>query len=256
MNPLRLFFASRMFTLLLALLLLVGATLPAAAATAADTLSSSPGGFQIVASNDNETIVSLAVPAYTLRTVAHPAGACQVVDLDGYAQSGQDGAPQLPVIGTLLGVPAQAMLSAEIISAQSEPLPDSFVACPAPQAVAEEGEAGVLRYVEREAMPDAALFAQSTPYPAQIATVEDLGFMRSQRMARLQISPVQITPATATGIIYRQVQVRVRHAGGSGIRSAEIKSEPDLFEKSLQGTLLNYAQRATLARWRKHTGCL
>lgn len=236
-----------LFSFVLILFVLLGGTLPVAAASVNTEVRHVVPGFQVLASDDQETVIAFTLPEYTLRTVAHQAGACQQLEIEGYAQSGENGAPQLPIAGTLLGVPPQAALSVEVISNRVENLPGSFVACPAAQAVAEEGEDGMIRYVEKEAQPDPALFSQATPYPAEIVTVEDLGFMRSQRMARLQVSPLQINPSAATAVIYSYLEIRLRHAGSPQLRAASAEAEPALFEQSLQGALLNYTNAQ---KWR------
>ena len=58
-----------------------------------------------------------------------------------------------------------------------------------------DAEGRVQDVVEEPAL-DAAVYGADRLYPAEIARVVDLGFMRSQRIVRLEVTPVQVNPVT------------------------------------------------------------
>lgn len=195
--------------------------------------------IQVIYSTADETVLELTTPGYTLEIRNDGYGACQQIQVEGYALGGEAGAPQMPVVGALLGVPAESAVTLTVSEIESESILN-FWPCPAPEAVAEEIADGQLYPIERSIAPDPSFYTQDMFYPSAIAMLEDLGFLRSQRLARIEIAPFQINPATQTLVHHRRVQVTVHHPGGSWVQAAAPVQEPAIFEDMLAGLLLNY----------------
>ncbi|MBI3957561.1 MAG: hypothetical protein HY328_02040 [Chloroflexi bacterium] len=231
----------RLFILLLALLM----TLPTGTGAAAQTAplavaSASANQVSLIASSDDETVFQVDAPAYQLETVAGIDGPCQRMAMDGYETAGASGAPHLPMRSLLLGIPPGATPSLEIVADSAVRLDGVYRICPAPQAVAEEGEGGLIRYVEQAVAADSAVYSQNELFPAVATRISDSGWMGRLQFVRVEIAPFQYNPSDGSLLHHPQMQVRVRHRGA--IAQAASTSGADAFTQSLQGLLLNGAQ--------------
>ena len=221
-------------------------------------------GIHLLRSDDAGILLELHTPTYTIQEKNGLAGACQQLDVPRYAQSGVAGSPQLPVKVAMLGIPAHAEISYHVTSVESHTLSDSpFSICPAPEAVTEQGQGEVVRYVEQDVLPDAAIYEQDQHYPAQTANVHELGFLREQRIVRVELFPFQINPVDGTLLHHRQLRLQIAFKGEvepssrKGLQSAfndQIRPNPFLedsnvshFERTFASTLLNYETART---WR------
>jgi hypothetical protein len=220
-----------------ALLCLVGAQPLTAAPVRAQEVSPR-AGVQVTSSDATGIVLELATPTLTLQDEAGAAGPCRRLTVAGYAQAGAPGTPELPVQSALLGVPADTEFTVAITPLASEVVAGAGALCPAPAAGAEPDDGEAVRYVERPAAPDSALYGQDAPYPAQAATVEEAGYVRSQRVVRVTLYPFQYNPARGELLHHKRLQVRLSFAGG--VTSAAAAGDEGVFEETLATTLLNY----------------
>ena len=202
--------------------------------------STSANQVSLISASDDETVFQVDASAYQLETVAGIDGACQRITMEGYEAAGASGAPHLPMRSLLLGIPAGATASLEIVSDSAVRLPDSYRICPAPQAVAEEGEGGVIAYTEQAVAVDSAVYSQNALFPPTATRISDSGWMGRLQFVRVEIAPFQYNPSDGSLIQHAQMQVRVRHSGGAV--QAAASSGADVFTRSAQGLLLNGAQ--------------
>jgi hypothetical protein len=238
------------FTILMLILLMLASTWPVAAATlAVNSAPTESTGVRILSANGDSTLLELITPAYTLDSVEGVDGPCQQVTIPDFTMMGEPGAPGLAAIGTLLGVPDQAVISLEVVTVQTERL-FGFTPCPVPAAVFEDDGSEFGYYVEKSVAPDPAIYAQNRFLPVEIASFEEVGFFRSQRLVRVMITPFQANPATGELITYPRIQIRLHHPGGARVQAAALPDEPAAFEQMLQSTLLNYTESRP---WRAHS---
>ncbi len=203
-------------------------------------------GVHLLRSDEQGIVLELHTPNYELEEQRQADVVCQRLRVPGYTQSEEAGRPQLPLRVMLLGVPPEAELELEVTPLQTTRVPGYFAVCPAPQAVTEQGEDGLRRYVLRETEPDPAVYGVDSFYPAQIARLDDLGFWRSQRLVRLAISPFQINPLSGELKHYQRLRVALRFQGRIGVASAVMERKE--FETALKGVLVNYEPART---WRQ-----
>ena len=221
-----------------------GAATPAPMAAAAD--------LQLLESDATHIVVELTTPDFRLVDDTGLDGPCRQVAVDGYPQGGAAGEPALPVRVTTIGVPLDAPLHVTATPLESAVVATDFVPCPASQAVREEGDAGVARYVEGPAPADAAVYSRDALFPAEAVLLDDLGRLRSQRLARLELHPFQVNPVAGT--LVRHARLRVEVTFGGAVQAASVTAssvtEAGGFEGQLAGMLLNYA---TARQWRAPT---
>ena len=145
------------------------------------------------------------------------------------------GKPRLPIYAQRIGIPTMGTPVVTVIQARPE-----------------------MRSVENVRItPDDPIFPSLTAssrisqgfYPTQLVEVIPVGFVREQRVASLQINPIQYNPATKQLKIFKSVTFRIDFPPFSKIavsKMGEINENlfPDsqYFESLFQGTLRNYEQ--------------
>jgi hypothetical protein len=240
--------------LTLSLLLSVNAQPTQAATSPAalpQTTGPTTGAIRLLESDGGRIILELTTPAFRLVDDIGVDGPCQRVEIAGYAQGGAAGTPALPVRVTSIGVPAGAAWQVTTTVLETETAATAFTPCPASQAVREEGENGAARYVEAPAPADPSVYGIDAYFPREAALVDDLGQLRSQRLARVELRPFQVNPVTGELVRHGRVRVELTFDAAQvmAASSADV-TEAGGFEQLLAGSLLNYAESR---QWRVPT---
>ena len=189
----------------------------------------------------------MGAPNHTVTTGSSEGTACQTVEAPGYVLSEEAGRPQLPYKVVLLGVPPGADVQVTAETTDTERIAAGLQPCAAPKVSLQLDAEGHAQDITEEPALDAAIYNADRLYPAEIARVVDLGFMRSQRVVRLEVTPVQVNPVTGERLFHKEIRVTLRFRGvegsaASGAESAGLSpaAEPAEFESAFQNTLLNY----------------
>ncbi|MCX7669353.1 MAG: hypothetical protein N2439_04705, partial [Anaerolineae bacterium] len=183
-------------------------------------------------------------PGYQMREMRIEGNRCGEITIAGFTSSEEPGRPRLPYRTVLLGVPPDAELSLEVVTGSVQTRKGTVI-CPAAVGTVAAGPDGRMATVTNAWAPDATIYATDAFYPAQLARLVDLGFMRSQRIVRLEYTPTQINPKTGEVRFYPQVQLRVRFGGR--VDTGRRVDEPADFETIFKNALLNYE---TARHWR------
>lgn len=175
--------------------------------------------------------------------------------LPGFSYTSREGTPELPVMLESLGIPFGATLdvnvkpgkahkqlvSAPILPVETELVAKNFL-----------GEKQVLAdafTVQSSLIENKEIYKASSPYPAKLAEVSQVATVRQQRIAALQLFPVQYQPALNTLIIYESLYVEIKF---SGLKNSEgrtdYEAESSVYEQFFRDTLLNYE---TAKSWRQ-----
>ncbi len=190
-------------------LLLALTPYPAAEAVA----GSIDGPVRLIASDARGISLEMTAPPFELQTAKDTSAAgagfgatgervstvvepCQTVNLNGYVQSADAGKPQLPVKVVLLGVPPDAKLKLKVQPLTSRVVATDASVCPAVTRRVEQEPNGIVTATSYESPRDPAVYSKDRFYPEQNANLVDLGFMRSQRIVRLEVYPFQHNPVT------------------------------------------------------------
>lgn len=148
------------------------------------------------------------------------------------------GAPELPVIDLLIGVPAAGEVTLAFTTGSTENLQGRFdlPAAEVPAPLTDDLTPGTMMQGESN-----ALSAAGTPYPAAQALIAGEAWVRGQRVVRLQIAPFQYTPSTGrlTFTPDFDLAIRFSNPAPSGCTSCAYDVE---FEQVLQEQLVNYEQ--------------
>ncbi len=235
--------------LMTAILLLTWGS-PAAAsgdAQAAARLAAQGGtdGLRLVRSDAQGVVLELAAGGLSLASqgtgraaLTGPETDCLGVRMAGYATSAEAGRPALPVKVVLIGAPPGAE-----VEATAEPLATSRMhapatICPVPTRTPRLSDEGRVLETTEAVVADAEVYSADAFYPPEVVRAVDLGFMRSQRIIRLEIYPLQYNPVSGEIRVNEQLRVALRFTGGT-ILGAPV-AEPEEFENAYRRLLLNY----------------
>lgn len=226
--------------------ILIGASLLPGAAFAAGPEQGSRA--TLVSSGETGVTFVSTAPAFELRSQAAVAAgssaSCATLAAAGLAEDAQAGKPALPVQVVLLAAPPDAALRLDVAPSTPRVAAADVDVCPAQPAASAEGGA------EAAASPemDRAVYGADADYPAQTARLVDLGYMRSQRIVRVEIYPFQYNPIARRLMVVDTTRVTVRFERSDSPAQGAYVAEPDAFEAAFRANLLNYD---TARNWRK-----
>lgn len=224
----------RPFRLVLALLLMAVSTfvgpMPGRAAELGPEV-------RLLRSDREGVVLELETPDIEMVEGAADGAGCASVSAPGLALAQESGRPQLPVKVVLLGVPPDARLSLEAVPLQTAQASLAKTVCPAPRVGVRSNPDGRKESVIEAAPADPTVYAADRSYPAEVARLVELGFLRSQRIVRLELFPVQVNPLAGTLQHHQRMQVSLSFSGNT---DAAFIEEPSEFEEALRGTLANY----------------
>jgi hypothetical protein len=208
--------------------------------------ATSTTGIHLLRSDATGIVVELNTPDYSMATAQGLAGPCQQIAVPGYSQAGAAGLPQLPEAVTLIGLPPTVPVTFTVTALESSEIALSAPICPAPAAVVQTTADEITGYNEEAAAPDATVYKQALPYPATLATLQEMGFMRSQRIARIAFRPFQMNPLAGTLLYHRRLQVQISF--GRALPASSTVNEEASQEQTLAQLLLNYS---SARNWRQ-----
>lgn len=233
-----------------------------AAAPAVDAAPQTASGITLLDADEGSMTLAFDFDLNQLQVDPSPSvdatgRTCQNVILAGAVADETPGLPGLPLVSKLVGIPPGVEVSVKSVELDPVTLPGVYHICPALDKGTQVDDAGTGTYVESKVQPDPAVYGVALPYPAQTVAFGDLGYMRSQRLGRVQVSPVQIDPVAGRVTLHRRVLVTLSfdQAGMAALASRALTSqavaESAPFEATFAKTLLNYEQARA---WRLDPG--
>ncbi len=179
------------------------------------------------------------------------------ISYDNSAFTSETGKPQLPVSHAFIGVPPAASISVRIVDSQYTDL-RGYIPLPVPERVQHTSSDGVDTLVGNF-VEDREFYRRNTFYPSENAALVYEGYVRRQRVAVIELRPVQYNPATRLLRKYSRLVVEVNFSPGPGAplipnvsESMSTGYQPSrtdkYFEESYQSLLLNYDDAR---KWRR-----
>ncbi|NLN83261.1 MAG: hypothetical protein GX138_02745, partial [Firmicutes bacterium] len=177
------------------------------------------------------------------------------INLPGFSTMSQAGAPQLPLLTEVLGVPFDSeikvsvkpgktirqRLSAPLLPVTSESIEWGL------ESLTEGswGEPVVINSIE----PDPEIYKNNSIFPGVLGEVTNDAVLRSQRLISIALYPIRYDPSSNEIIMVDRLIVTVEFSGFANELQDVVKSEPLVFENFFQENLLNYEQAKT---WREN----
>lgn len=185
-------------------------------------MATSPAGdgtpVRLVRSDADRIVVALETPRYVL--VDRSAGGSDdtVIAAPGLAASSEPGKPALPVAAVLLGIPPRGTPKVAATAAGSPATIANVRIAPAASPNGDAADA-VWTPPGSEGAPgpvpltivrmDPRAYGAGAAYPADLATITDVGWIRGQRVARLEIHPFQYHAAAQRLVVRAGVEVEI-----------------------------------------------
>ncbi len=161
------------------------------------------GGFSIVSSTPTEVILEYNPPQ--IRQVVQQLHGLKFIRFqsDSCGFLSEEGKPELPEDGTLVGLPSNSSARIEIVESKFD-IRTSDDVLPAPKYRFDENNEAVGVFYRDEQFYN----TQTQFYPDQVVQVSEIAQVRNQRVAKITVHPIQYNPATRQ--LKRLVQLRVR----------------------------------------------
>lgn len=231
--------------------LLVSMLIVGLVATSGVAQGSGPGvkspEVRLVRSDDDRIVVEVNVPPYTVERREAAGQSYDLVSIPEWGLTEEPGRPQVPIKRLLLGIPPDAEVELQVeVGAARRAGPVRIL--PAPEIVwPEEGvdptelwaDPPPLEWRTTE-LPE--VYRADGWYPGQAARLAEVGYIRSQRVAAVELFPVQYQPRSGQIEFYPHIQFELvfSHPDGRRLTQAPAADSP-VYEQILQNQLVNYA---------------
>ena len=195
----------------------------------------------LIKSDTEGIILELRTPSYQMEEISLDGVAYHLLTVAGYGQTGDVGHPQLPLKGTLLGIPPAADFTLTVLEVEEEIVSERYNIYPVPQPVFERDVEGDLGHMRLEFARDESVYSSDRFYPASIAEVGSSGFIREQRVVELRFFPFQYDPVSGELRHHRRIRVELSfsYPRGRPVLAATLE-EDEPFHQVLEDSLLNY----------------
>ena len=160
----------------------------------------------------------------------------QRITVDGWGRAETAGSPQLPTRGILVGIPSRGTVKVEVIQADAEELSGLNI-YPCPQKAVEEKGGEI--FLKEVFYRDKEAYSRDSYIPGKLVQVSETGYMRGQKVAKVDICPFQYNPVKKKLRVYRNLLIRVSFEGGE-IEPLTFSSAELPYEEMLQKLLVNY----------------
>ena len=217
--------------------------LDAAASARAQSSTPTPAQLRLLQSDANRSVLELEVSGYTTESRNVGGVDYAVLSIPGLGSTGEPGKPQLPVQGTMIGVPPGAQASLKIVTDDSARVKLNAPPLPVPTQRAEYNlNRTSPQNVTEVYSPDPGTYSANRLYLADAVRIGTDGRWRSQRYLTVQFYPLQYNSATRELTFHRllRVEIAFTYPGGQTREAMGGAVNEGPFEPTLQNMLLNY----------------
>lgn len=196
-------------------------------------------GIEILSTTESSLTVAFAPQEWQSSSQVIDSGTYQRIAFLGAEIAGQPGEPQIPMLTLVVGIPINGTVQYRVL--QSDFSQEAGLILPTPSVRRNETA------VSYNYQPEASIYQQQEPWPAELVQMESPDYFRDQRVARLHFYPLQFLPADGMVRKYSRIVVQLQFSGASG----HPRMRPELdqqIESQYQHLLLNYDQAKS---WRK-----
>ncbi|MBN1260210.1 MAG: DUF11 domain-containing protein [Anaerolineae bacterium] len=201
----------------------------------------SSGEFIEIVSYDSWGIeIELRSPDLAVAVLQTESGTCDLLTMEGYAETGTPGAPALPALNATLGIPEGVEVAVEILERDTERIFGTQALCPAPEIIVEQSIGEPPQYLGEKRIFDPSEYSVDALTPSVPVEIASTGFIRSQRVAQLLFRPLQYNPVSGALLQTRWARVRVSFSEPVFTRTGDPGVDEGFFEELLGNTLVNY----------------
>ena len=206
-------------------------------------------GIRVLSSDSSGIVIEFTLPPPSLRELEAEGELYQDISLPGLAMTGEAGKPNLPVMGTLIGLPEGSSPTLSIIETEVQVLKGVNLR-PAPQAVMVDEDTRQARLTYRFTK-DAEAYGRNAFLPKRLAELGSPAYMRDQQVAQVRIFPVRYNPVTMEVQYHSRIVLHIDYGSTILETGAPAKMSPKTlgvaasgrdnpFDVILKNLLLNY----------------
>ena len=214
------------------------------------TVADAKSPLQIIQASTDSLLIKFKVPTLQFNSQEIDGRTFASISFTGATLTTDVGRPSLPVYPQLIGIPLDASPHVTVIDSRLEVRQTEHIIPTQPPGLASPQPTLIM---------DIDFYRWDRSYPTQLVDITPIGLIRGQRVARLQIQPIQYNPARSQLKIYRELIIRINFNSTSSSTQPDQASngpvfrplviEPSqAFEQLFQTKLLNYNQAKA---WRR-----
>ena len=200
--------------------------------------------LQIIQANPDSLLIKFEAPTLQFNSQEINGHTFARVSFTGASLTTDVGRPSLPVYPQLIGIPLDASPHVTVIDSRLEVRQTERIIPTQPLGPANPQPTLIM---------DIDFYRRDRAYPTKLVETTPIGFIRRQRVARLQIQPIQYNPARSQLKIYHELLIRINfnstsfsaqsYQGSKQLATRSLVTEPSqAFEQLFQEKLLNYNQ--------------
>ena len=204
--------------------------------------------LQIIQASTDSLLIKFEAPTLQFNSQEINGRTFTRISFTGASLTTDVGRPSLPIYPQLIGIPLDASPHVTVIDSRLEVRQTERVIPVQPSSLANPQPTLIM---------DMDFYRRDRPQPPKLVEVTPLGLIRGQRVARLQIQPIQYNSARSQLKIYHELLIRINfnstptqsYQGSKRLATPSLTIEPSqAFEQLFQAKLLNYSQAKT---WRR-----
>jgi hypothetical protein len=198
--------------------------------------------IQLVSSDSQGVVLEVTTGPVQLSAAEAPTVGFDRVAIPGAGANRAIGAPRVPVLGTLVGLPDGAEAEVEILEVNAPAIHPGVRLEPVALPVPEETD-GTVRPALRFQI-DEQLYAQDADYPPALAELGEKARLRDQDVVALRVHPVQVNPAREILRHHARIRLRVRFVQPLAARAApaEPRAPSPHFERLFERLVINHTR--------------
>lgn len=145
------------------------------------------------------------------------------------------GSPMMPIITKLISVPDCENISLSISASNSSTLSNYYV-IPAPRYVEKESPDNLYKFLDPEYEENKSIYTSNSDFPNKYGKIIETGYMRSQKVVRIALYPVQFNPVEKIIIAYSNFNVNLTFTNPS----SPVNKELGIFRNIMNHISVNY----------------
>ena len=197
--------------------------------------------IQLLESNADGVTIKMEIPNFQFGTMEHEGEQFQTVSFPRCSYTAEEGKPQLPVSGILLGVPINAEFNLQILESDYSIL-SNYKIYPVPKLVIRKDELSN-EYSGTEFYLDKQFYAINNFYPRKPVELGFTGFIRDSRVCQVHFHPVQYNPVTRAVKLYSRLTVKINFFYSQMAPASKPglpRPESPFYKNILRQNILNY----------------
>ncbi|MCF6148552.1 MAG: hypothetical protein E3K37_07830 [Candidatus Kuenenia sp.] len=197
--------------------------------------------ISLLPSDNHEIILELTVDDFHSEMLQYEGNTYHRIIIPDTSQGGTPGEPQLPLCGTMIGLPSLNNLSLDILDAQYETL-QGYNLYPSPKfkIEGENRDTFPSGKIKQTFFKNQHIYARNAFFPDTPVKIGDRGYLRDQPVAQIQFFPVLFNPVTGEVRIYHKIIARVSFKDSFISPAKKPSVVSPFFENLLKKNIINY----------------